>query len=493
MQLPLEINFEPPTRGELRAAAKPICFVACVLMILGIPAVVASTRLGSAAYSDEAPLGTLRVVSVPPGASIEVDGHEVGRTPALITVAPGSHRIRLQATGYAATAYQLEIQAGEAAALDAELWLQAPRVEQLRSPLPGATIANAVFSSNGDVALLLALPSSTERQLWVLAPNRQPRRVGPARADGPLAISSDGERVAYLAPGQGSRAMGGRLEELWITGPAGGQGDRAWVLPVSARDQALVDLTWAPDGQHLLVISRQQGSVGGTRIRLLWLAVGQSEPKEILTLPGEIVPGSYEWSPDGHRLAYLVRTPQGTSLCLLDTADGQFRYLGDVRRDDSAPLPFPPVAWAPDGRNVAYAGLAATKTSGWWFFGEGPRSALFLTDVFSPRAHPLGAGEGQSPAWRTDGGVVALARAKANSSLVVRLIDQHGGAADLANLPIDLRRVGKSLRRRGNRFSGPGSAAPPEPYFPHQRPQLPAQGQTKPSDETTRGVLTSPA
>lgn len=435
MQLPLEILLEPPRLG-LRTAAKIVGGAATVAVIVGIAGAVAVAKVGFTARPHDTGTGTLQVASVPSGALIEEGGRDLGRTPTPLSLPAGEHRIGVRADGYSASTYQVDIAAGETVALNAELWLQTAAGQQLRSPLPGATIANAAFLSNGDVALLLTLPSSTERQLWVIARNGQPERVGPARADGPLAISSDGTRVAYLAPGQGSRSIGGRLEEVWISGRSGSQAKREWVLPASRKDDALIDVAWAPDGRHLLLMSRQQSSVGGTQTHLLWLAIGQAEPTAILTLPGDVVPGSYEWGPSGERVAFLVRTQQATSLCVLRTVDGGFRYLGDVRRNDSTALPFSPVGWAPDGSRFVYAALTTTRTSNsWWLFGDGTRNALYVADLASPQPEPLGKAEGQSPAWRGDGGVVALAQPKANGPLAVRLVDAHGGTSLLSSLP----------------------------------------------------------
>jgi hypothetical protein len=208
------------------------------------------------------------------------------------------------------------------------------------------------------------------------------------------------------------------------------------VLSASRKDEALADLAWAPNAQRLLLVSRQQVSVGATGIRLLWLAVGQREPTELLTLPGDIVPGSYAWSPNGDHVAFLLRTQHATSLVLLRTADGDFRYLGDVRRTDSITLPFPPVGWAPDGGRLVFAALTATRaSSNWWQFGEGARSGLYVADLTSPQPQPLGKAEGQSPVWRGDGGVAALTQQKSNGPIVVRLVDAVGRMSELSTLP----------------------------------------------------------
>ncbi len=438
MHLPLEIRFDPPTKAGLGTAARAIAAAAAATLLVGASTVVVPAKLAGTARPQESATGLLRVASVPAGALIEHGGHVVGRTPTILTLPVGEHHITLRSDMFSVATYQVGIEAGETGSLNAELWLESAAARPIRPPLPGAMVTNASFLSGGDVALLLALPSSTERQMWVIARNGQPARVGPARADGPLAISVDGLRVAYLAPGQGSRTVGRRLEELWVSDRSGGHAERVWVLPASRTDEALTDLAWAPTAQHLIFISRQQTSFGGTQSRLLWLTVGEAEPREMFVLPGDVVPGSFSWSPGGDHVAFLLRTPQATSLCLLRTADSEFRYLGDVRRTDASALPFPPIGWAPDGGRLVYAALTTTRApTGWWQFGGGVRSALYVADLSSPQPQPLGKAEGHFPAWRADGAVVVLSQPKGNGPLVVGLVDAQGGTGTLSTLPID--------------------------------------------------------
>jgi len=437
VQLPFEILFEPPTLARLRTAAKIAVAATAITGVVGIAVLGSAAQVRTAGQPQSTETGILEITGVPDGAVVEEDGRYLGRAPGSLYVPPGIHQIIVRADGYSAATYEINVEPGESVRLDAELWLQNATGQQLRSPLPGATIANATFLANGDLALLLTLPSTTERQLWVLGRNRQPEHVGPTRADGPMAMSPDGFRVAYLTPSQGSRSTDGRLEEVWISARRGGEISRAWVLPTSRRNEALVDVSWGPDSQDLLLVSRQQGAVGGTRSHFLWLTAGQTEPTEILVLPGDIVPGSYVWAPDSSRVGFLVRNQQATSLCLLGTTDGDFRYLGDVRRTESASLPFSPIDWSPDGSSFVYAALAATQPSnGWWTFGDATRTALFLGTLSSPQPKSLGKAQGQSPAWRSDRGVVALAHTQANRPLDVELMDAQGGVSSLSSLPL---------------------------------------------------------
>lgn len=56
---------------------------------------------------------TLTIISVPPGADLKIDGHEAGRTPALVKLTVGSHVVDLSKNGYAPGSTPVEITADE--------------------------------------------------------------------------------------------------------------------------------------------------------------------------------------------------------------------------------------------------------------------------------------------------------------------------------------------------------------------------------------------
>jgi dipeptidyl aminopeptidase/acylaminoacyl peptidase len=402
---------------------------------------VALAGAGFAVWRLPAPLASrqpdasLAIASTPAGAAVEVDGHLHGHTPARVPIPAGEHRVTLRREGYADATYKVQVEPGQTATLQAELWLQTPIAQRLRPTFPGTTITDARFLNDGRLAFTVALPGD-ERQLWLLDERGGTRRLGPPDARGSVAIAPDGARVAYLAAGAGADFADGRLDEVWLGQPGNETENRCYVLASTA--ERLVDLSWAPTGQHLLVVSREQRPNGSARARLRWLDPIDGEPQELLSLPGEIVPSSYTWSPDGAQVALLTRVGQLTSLGVVDINTVTFRYLADLSRDDSSPLPFAPIAWSPDGRRLVYAAPAQDPAAPtFWPFGPKPPPALFAAEAGAGLGQRLANATGQSPAWRRDGSIVALARPNGNGPLVLRVVAPDGETRDQSPLPLE--------------------------------------------------------
>jgi hypothetical protein len=435
--MPLTRNFlcELPASSLLRRAAH------AGRRWAAIGGLVAVTGVGFALWRQPAPPGTgnpdsaLAVTSTPEDASIEVDGHFYGRTPARVPLPAGEHRLTLRRASYTDAAYTVQVAPGQTEALVAELWLQTPIVQRLRPTFPGSTITDARFLADGRLAYTVTLPGD-ERQLWLLDERGGLRRLGPAEARGNVGVAPDGARVAYLARGGGSDFGDGRLDELWLASSADEGGTRRYALPSVA--ERLVDLSWAPVGQHLLLVSREQRPDGTVRTRLRWLAPASGEPRELLSLPGEIVPSSYAWSPDEAQVAFLTRTGQLTSLAVVDVNTAGFHYLADLSRDDSTPLPFAPIAWSADSSRLVYAAPAQDPAvPPLWPFGPKPPPALFTAVANATAGERLASATGQFPAWRGDGTIVALARPSGSGPLVVRVVDPAGKSRDQSPLPLE--------------------------------------------------------
>jgi hypothetical protein len=180
-------------------------------------------------------------------------------------------------------------------------------------------------------------------------------------------------------------------------------------------------------------------------------------PTELLTLPADIVAGSYVWAPDGHWAAFLTRAAAGpggadfVALCAVDTsargAISGFRYVADLGKpsDASPPMPVAAAAWSAtgDGR-LAYAaptpkltvsnplGLPTTTGGEPGLFVATPGGATITAE----EGQRLGSATGLiAPAWPADSyqdgpGLLALARSdQGNRPLVVGGINPVTGAA----------------------------------------------------------------
>jgi hypothetical protein len=432
------------------------------------------------------------IASQPDRATVILDGRSRGQTPVSALVSPGEHTLVLRHPD--AVDDQRTVSVTSATQLQVRMWLRRPTAIQLRPAYPGASIAGATFLADGQLALSMALPAQagnaaggTLREPWLVDPTTGGVTRFPADASvraAVISVSPDARSVAYLQQDQSAGLNGvthQRLDSVWIAGaPTAGTTVRLFALPPvpggaqgPGEVEGIRDVTWTPDGHHLLVAVRLLAVSGAypaaarTRLLLLDARFASAEPLtpvELVVLPAEVVPGSYSWAPDGHWAAFLSTASEGSgsgsfvALCAVDTTangavDG-FRYVADLGRqtDPSSLLPIASVAWAPnsDGRLVYVAATPRISTTNPLGLPgtSGGEPGLFTA---SPTAPALTAEEGRrlgsatgliAPSWRTtpDGSnasLIAFARStQANKPLVVRGIDPLTGAVQ--NLGIEL-------------------------------------------------------
>ncbi|MHB8618142.1 MAG: TolB family protein, partial [Chloroflexota bacterium] len=224
------------------------------------------------------------------------------------------------------------------------------------------------------------------------------------------------------------------LDQLWVSQPDG-QGRRlVYQLPATSGEQDLVDLSWSPDGRHLVAFARQRPVGGGNFTRVFLVDSAGQAVKELVTVPSEVVAGSSTWDAEGQRVGFLTRSGDATSLFVIGLAQLDARYLADVSRSDSQVAPFAPVAWAPQGAGFVYSAPDQLQSSSSWLASQ-PSPALFAVDEIFGKPHRLGASEVETPTWLDQQALVGLARKPHDGPLVVREVKRSGATSDVAELP----------------------------------------------------------
>jgi len=428
------------SRARRRGATRVLALVAAMVTGTGVWAGLHYEQ--EVRHQASVPPATLLVSSVPNGALVQIDGHDHGRTPARVTVSPGQHRVTFTNPHAMVARITVRAASGDTVDVTGTLWLQTPTVQRLKPPFPGASVADATFLADGSVALAVTLPSGSDHELWVQATQGTLQPLGPAMTHGPMAVTPDGTQVAYLAPATPTTtsfaASDQQLSTVWTVPSTGGTALLRYALPPANQDDHLTDLSWAPDGKHLLLVARQQAA-SSTRTRLLWLDVAQHRVQPLVTLPSRVVPGSFQWSPRGEQVALLTQASSLVSLCLLTTTPPSFRYLVDLSHDDSSPVPYPPVSWSPDGASVAFTAPTTTTSSqlGGALFGPQTSTGLFLNSTVDTESQRVGTVTGRAPLWRDDGRILTLTRTDGRGPLVVQATDHLGLHTEaLGTIPI---------------------------------------------------------
>jgi hypothetical protein len=444
MELPFTVVFEPPSRAELRALLRMRrTWVAGVLVALaiGTPVLIATVGHTEAAASG---VGVpLEVTSRPTGAGVWVDGRERGRTPLEVQVEPGTHRVLLKAHDAQDGQYAVQV-GGQPAALAAVLWRSQPTLAHVRPSLPGAALADVRLLADGELALSVSLPPGHQMQAWRLDP--QSGVLEPLLTDVTstrLSVAPDGEHVAFVGydvgpPGPGADAPGAgsaRPSVLWLV-YGEHLGSIAGWRPSLAPGEQLLDASWSPRADRLLVVTGATLPGGAARSRLWLVDADGQQGREVLALPSEIATGSEAWSPDGQHVALVAHAGMVNALCLVDV-DGGFRYVADLDSSAAAPLAYLPATWAGDSQRLVFVAPHQHPPGvpfGW--MRSDAQHALYIASATDPTPLLVGDTDVDFAAWREDGQLVGLGRLGIDRALAVRLLDGSASTQQLLELPL---------------------------------------------------------
>jgi hypothetical protein len=444
MELPFTLVFEPPSQEELRDVLRMRgTWVAGLIVVLAIGTGVLLWNVARADAVGSATVVPLQLASQPAGAGIWLDGRERGRTPLDVLVDPGVHNVLLKSPDTLDSTYAVQVGA-EGASLDAVLWRRQPTLRRLRPTLPGAVLSDVRLLSSGELALSVTLPAGRQVQAWRMEPRSGALRPLLTDATGTrLAVTPDGQHVAFAgyeigpAPfGSDSTGFGSvQASMVWVASAPPEAPMAGWRAPLGVGEQ-LVDVSWSPSADTLLVVTSQALGGGALHSRLWFVEADTLRAREVLSLPSEVVPGSGVWSPDGHQVIFLARAGGLNALCLLDL-QGDFRYVADLDPSPVSPLAYPRATWSADSQRLLFVAPHQHPPgagSGWLQPDNG--HALYVADVADPTPALIGATDVDLAVWREDGQLVGLGRAGNDGSLDLRLLGGSGSSQHLQELPL---------------------------------------------------------
>jgi hypothetical protein len=454
VELPFTIVFEPPSRSELRALLRmrgPWAAGLIIALTIGAVYLLASVaRVDARAAAGAVPLN---VTSTPSGARVWVDGHEQGIAPSRVAVEPGAHDVVLKTADGLEGRYSLDV-GRDGQTFDAVLWRKAPTVTHLRPTLPGAVLSDVRLLDTGELGLVMSLPPGQQVEAWSLDPRGgSVQLIMHAMPGARLAFAPDGRHLAYLGPDVGPpRAASDaaydssdatdqalrNLRVLWLfnSSDSTSSPDAGWRAPLEATEH-LVDVSWSPQADQLLVVASRPLPGGARRSRAWFVAADGRQAEPAVTLPSDVAPGTATWSPDGSRVGFIAHAGQVNALCLL-SRDGSFRYLADLDPSPGPPLAAPSLSWSSDGQRILFV-APRQRTPGTAFDWLAPSTQHAVFEAALDQGAPtlIVDNAPDDVTWREDGQMLGLGRAGPDAPLGIRVLNRSGTRSqDLVQLPL---------------------------------------------------------
>ncbi|HXI03246.1 MAG TPA: S9 family peptidase [Candidatus Saccharimonadales bacterium] len=296
-------------------------------------------------------------------------------------------------------------------------------------------------------------------------------------------VSPDGKWIAYTVTTT-DLDKDKTETRLWMVPSAGGE-----AIPMTAKGYSASSPRFSPDGKYLSFIANRSESGEERKDSAdkpqVWALNRLGGEAQQLTSVKQGVSG-YEWSPDGKRLALLIRDPKPYELTedpkddkkprphVIDRLQFKQDYVGYLDRyrvhlyvydvgskeeprqitsgdyDDSAP------AWSPDGKSIAFVSNRTKEPDGnpdsdiWIVSADNTdKGATLLQVTTNPR-------EDTDPVWSPDGKTIAYVTVTAPLKVLWYATDQLATVPATGGTP---RLLTEKLDRnvRSPRFSEDGS------------------------------------
>jgi WD40 repeat protein len=264
---------------------------------------------------------------------------------------------------------------------------EASSTEDLLSHVPWAELLHSVREPSRSEQILNPVPWPARSSVELQFPAYVREWTAPSSDD--LSAFASYE----LLIGCSEAAQGFRAAELW-----GWRLGSARPVLLSARppDEALVPISWSPDGTQLLLRRGSRSPPGYFLVQ-----TGDDALKRLVVPDGATLDylGASGWSPDGSRLAYLVFTYQSP-----DSMDIESRIV-DFGTGDEIALDGQFIAWSPDGSRLLYAQPSGSESASEAWLAEAAVRDFFVAQ--RDGSAPRWIGEGYAAALSPDGEQVA--------------------------------------------------------------------------------------
>ncbi|MFZ0638100.1 MAG: S9 family peptidase [Candidatus Acidiferrales bacterium] len=269
-------------------------------------------------------------------------------------------------------------------------------------------------------------------------------------------ISPDGRFVAYELT-HTDWDENAFVQQIWISVPATGQ-----TYPLTEGKKSSTDPTWSPDGKWLAFLSARESSLPDAKkdtAQLYLISPDGGEARQITNVETGV--DSFDWSPDGKRIAFTAADPESDAHKArvkkyggFQIIDGDYTmshlWLIDVPAPESSELPKPArltsgqdftvqgFRWSPDGARIAFdatkdPALADGGTANIYILTVADKSVKKLTDAPGPNSNP---------AWSPDGAQIAFNSQNGNpyyfyANSAIDVVDASGGTPKILTANFD--------------------------------------------------------